>query len=135
QVLSCVYYGVFLAMTMAVLGVLLVVAHPQRARAALLPLTLGAVLAAVLTAPYAMPYLDAARALGPRDAEEIARYSARPISYLAAPSGNWIWGWAGERFGSAELFLFPGVVAVALAVAAFVPRARSLTWIYAAVCA
>jgi len=135
QTLSCVYYGVFLAFMMALLGTLLVVSKPQRLRAALLPLALGALLAAMLTTPYAMPYLEAARSLGPRDAEEIARYSARPINYLAAPSGNWIWGWTGERFGGAELILLPGVIAVALGVAAFVPRARSLAWIYAAVCA
>ena len=83
-------------------------------------------LAAVLTLPYAWPYIQAARTLGGRDLAEIARYSAQPINYLSATSLSWLWGWTADRWGGRELRLFPGVVAVALA--AFSVANRSWRW-------
>src|SRR2546428_10454576 len=55
QILSCVYYGGFLALTMALLGVLLVVAQPRRPRSAAGPLGLGAGGAAPPGPPFAAP--------------------------------------------------------------------------------
>ena len=92
QLLSCVYYGVFLAIAMSALAVLLVVQRRDNAPIAIAWLALGAAIAVVLTLPYARPYLANARLLGGRDVEEIVRFSARLINYLASPSQNWIWG-------------------------------------------
>src|SRR5580765_7830788 len=64
QVLSCVYYGVFLAMTMAVLLVLLTMADTRRSIKALPGLVLGGAIAAVLTVPYARPYVESASVVG-----------------------------------------------------------------------
>ena len=135
QVLSCVYYGIFLAMLVAVLVVLLAASDARRARAALPGLALGAVVAAALILPYAWPYLQTARALGPRDITEITQYSAKPINYLASPPQNWLWGWTADRFGSNEARVFPGLGAVLLAVVGLLRRPTRLAWVYAALAA
>jgi hypothetical protein len=135
QALSCVYYGLFLAMMVAVLTLLLLATDVRRARAALPGLLAGAIVAAAVTAPYARPYLQNASNLGPRDPAEIARYSAQPINYLASPPQNWLWGWTADRFGGNETRLFPGAIAVVLALTAVVYRPRRRVWMYAVMCA
>jgi len=135
QLLSCVYYGMFLAMLMVVLTVLLSAGGVRRARAALPGLLLGALVAAAIAWPYSRPYVQNARALGPRNPVEIARYSARPINYLASPRQSWLWGWTANRFGDNEVRLFPGAVATVLAIAAFAHRRRRLVWVYAVLAA
>lgn len=132
QLVSCVYYGIFVAMLLAGLAALLIVADVGRARAALPGLLLGALVAAAIAWPYSRPYAQNADVLGPRDPAEIARYSARPINYLATPPQNWLWGWTADRFGDNEARLFPGAMAIVLAIAAFAHRRRRLVWVYAA---
>jgi hypothetical protein len=58
-----------------------------------------------------------------RDLAEIARYAARPASYLAAPAVNRWLGDATARFRGEEAVLFPGLVALALGLSGAV-----LTW-------
>ena len=135
QIVSCVYYGIFLAMLAVLLVALLAMLDVRRARAAWPGLLFGAILAAALTWPYASPYLQTAQALGPRDPAEIARYSAHPINYLAAARQNLLWGWTADRFGANEMRLFPGVVALLLALAALTHRRRRFVWIYLVLCA
>ncbi len=135
QVISCVYYGVFLAMMGTALAVLLAAADWRRARAATPGLLVGAVVAALLILPYMRPYMQNAKTLGSRDVVEVALYSARPVNYLASPPQNWLWGWTADRLGSNEARLFPGLGAVLLALVAFAHRPRRLVWIYAALCA
>jgi hypothetical protein len=135
QLLSCVYYGVFLGMMLALLTLLLAVATPRHAAVGLAALGLGGAIAVILTIPYAMPYLDNARLLGPRDSEEVARYSARLLSYATTPWQNWIWGWTADRFDGDELHLAPGVVPVALALVALFGGRRRWVWTYVALCA
>jgi len=134
QVLSCVYYGIFLAMMVALLGILLIAAHPRRAPIALTVLAIGGLIAITLTYPYARPYIENLGRLGPRDLGEAARLSADPLSYLTAPPQNWLWGGTADRFPGNELRLFPGVVAIALALAAFGHRPRAVVWMYWVLC-
>src|SRR5580704_12288233 len=110
QILSSVYYGVFLAATAALFVLLLLVAYPRATGRALPALLLGAVLAVVLAVPYALPYLRTARTLGARKTAEVVTYSARLPNYLASPPQSWLWGWTAPRWGSVELSLFPGAV-------------------------
>lgn len=130
QTLSAVYYGVFLAMALAVfvpvvlLGILK--RWPVRGAAGLLG---GAALSALLVLPYAMFYRRAAETLGNRDMAEISRYSAHPISYLASPPQSWLWGWT-SRWGTEELYLFPGAVAIGLAILALLLRPGRLVLAY-----
>ena len=132
QVLACVYYGVFLAMTLVVFVPALLLATPRnRALAALPALGTAFFVASALTLPFALPYRAAAQDVGGRALEDIARYSAHPMNYFSTSSFSWMWGWTSERWGGSELRLFPGATALVLAVFAFVRRPRSLVLVYA----
>jgi hypothetical protein len=138
QMLACVYYGAFLAMTLAVFVPALVVADGRPQVFRLVPgMGAGLAVAAALTVPFALPYLNAAETLGSRDTAEIARYSAMPINYLATTSQNIVWGWTADRWGGSELRLFPGAVSVLLVAAslAFTPRRHVLVYAATAACA
>ena len=87
-------------------------------------------IAGALTLPYALPYIENVRALGPRGPGELANFSARLDSYFLAPEQNWLWGWTGYDVSGNELHLFPGVTAVLFALLALKSRRRSLTAIY-----
>ncbi|MGH9143942.1 MAG: hypothetical protein ACRD2I_22620 [Vicinamibacterales bacterium] len=130
QIVSCVYYGAFLGVIVSALAVLLMVSRPAQARRAILPLCVGAAVAAALTLPYALPYLAATRELGPRPAGEVIMFSATWGSYLAAPEQNWLWGWTAWGFSGNERHLFPGAVSVVLALVACAWRPRRMVWIY-----
>jgi hypothetical protein len=133
QIISCVYYGAFLGVIAGTLAVLLMAARPEAARRALAPLGCGALLAAALTLPYALPYIANTRALGPRPAAEVAMFSAEWGSYFSAPYQNWLWGWTAWGYTGNERHLFPGVTAVILALVGLASRPRKLAWIYLAV--
>ncbi len=135
QIVSCVYYGVFLAVASVALVLLLGLMSPRRFVGALPSLALGGVVAVTLTAPYMWPYLETARMAGPRALAEVAAYSATPSSYLASPPQNWLWGWTSARWGHPELNLYPGVIAVALATAALASRSRRTVVVYVAMAA
>jgi len=135
QVVSSVYYGVFLAISTVVFVALLLASAPRRARAAIPGLVGGALVAVVLTVPYALPYLTNARTLGPRPRAQVAEFSATPLDYLVSPPQNWLWGWTAAMGNGAERNLFPGVLAIVLAAAAFAFRPRRLVLIYFAIAA
>ena len=135
QVVSSVYYGVFLAMITVAFVVLLLGSAPRRARAALPGLIGGVLVALLLTIPYALPYLSNARRLGPRSTEAVAAFSATPLDYFVSPPQNWLWGWTAATGSGAERNLFPGVLAIALAAAAFGYRPRRLVFVYFAIAA
>ncbi len=135
QLLSSVYYGVYLGMLLAVFCVAMFATHPRRAGAAAVWLALGAALAGALVLPYAQPYIENARALGPRDPADIQRLSATLTSYLASPPQNLVWGWTADRFGAMELRLFPGLVATLLALIGLAGRPRRIVAVWAVVLA
>lgn len=131
QFLSCVYYGVFLCLMLVVfVPGLIAISGRSTWRSAVPALLAGAALGAALTLPYALRYVDAARELGGRNAIEIARYSARALSYLATSQFNWLWGWTSDRWGAPELRLFPGLVAVLLGAASMLHPRRGLAALY-----
>ena len=132
QMLSSVYYGVFLAAIAAVFVLLLLLAYPRDTWQAMPALLAGGVLAVVLAVPYALPYLQTSRTVRVREAPEVAVYSATLWSYLASPQQSWLWGWTSGRWGAAELRLFPGTVALVLSVAAGFSRPRRMVLVYAA---
>jgi hypothetical protein len=131
QVLSCLYYGAYLGIIVAVLVVFMAVSRPVLITRALAPLFLGAVIPAAVAAAYAQPYIENARVLGTRDPGEISRFSAQLSSYVSAPEVNWLWGWTALPFEGNEGHLFPGLVAVALSIAALARHPnRRLVWMY-----
>jgi hypothetical protein len=126
QMLSSIYYGIFLASALALGAVLLVARDRQVSISRLLPpLAAGAVLAAALSALYAMPYLKVHDRVGDRPAGEVNTFSARPSSYLSAPKSNWLYGWASRPRDGIERRLFPGAIPVILAVAGLLLRTPS----------
>jgi hypothetical protein len=135
QLISCVYYGAFLALIVSALALLLIATRPDEGRRALVPLCCGALLAVALTLPYAFPYLAATRELGPRPAGEVLTFSAEWRSYLTAPYQNWIWGWTAWAYSGNERHLFPGVMTVVLAALGLAWKPRRLPLIYVALAA
>lgn len=132
QIASSVYYGVFLVIAIAVLLAVEAAVRPRAVVSAAPALAAGAVVTAVLTLPYLWFYLGAAREMGGRDPEEIARYSAHLSSYLSAPPQNWLRGWSAS---GPELNLFLGWTAMALALAGAVFARDAARVRYAAIAA
>src|SRR3982751_1165773 len=122
QMLSSVYYGVFLATLLTIASLLLQIgARWTTIRRAGVPLGAGGVLAVALIGLYARPYLVARDRVGERPVEEIRVFEARPADYLVTPPTNWLYGkW--QTRGEMERRLFPGAVAFLLAVVALLVR-------------
>jgi hypothetical protein len=132
QTLACVYYGVYLSLVLvAFVPVLLFLTPPRRMKSAVMPLAVAGIVAATLTLPVTLPYQRAAPETGVRSTEEIARYSATPASYFATTRMNRVWGWTADRWGSVELRLFPGAIALALGLLAIARRPVKPVILYA----
>src|SRR5262245_40152120 len=127
QLLCSIYYGVFLILFVGAAWIFLVAAHGWRER--VLPCTAAAALPLALVAvPYLMP---SAASRAPRGANEVARYSATPADYLRVPAFNALRGGATHGEASEERALYPGAIAIGLALLAFAgPRTRTV-WVYA----
>ena len=123
QMLSSIYYGVFLSTLLGICAVLLLIALPSTllwpSIKALLP---GALLAVVICGAYAVPYLETKSATGGRSEVELVAFSARPSSYLVATPDNVLWGRAFASRGRLERRLFPGVLVVILAMVGLLLR-------------
>ena len=119
QFLSSIYYGLFLAVLIGVVGGIQVLGSVRRLRPlALASLAAGALVVGSVAWVYSMPYRAASTRVGLRSTEEVLRYSARPSSYLRVPEMNRLYGkW---RPGSTEVSLYPGVLPVLLGVFAMV---------------
>ncbi|MEQ1869945.1 MAG: hypothetical protein ABL961_07965 [Vicinamibacterales bacterium] len=131
QFLSCIYYGVFLAMALVVfVPFLLLVEEHVPLRIFLPRLICAGILAGLLSLPYALPYVEASHAVGTRDVGQIAQFSAHPASYLATSALNRTWGWTADRFGAQELRLFPGAMALLLATASIRHSRRRVVLLY-----
>ncbi len=119
QMLSSIYYGIFLIPLLGLLALVILVprlwARPVTMRE-LAPLAVGAAIGLVICGLYAQPYLATKREVRGRDENEIRLYSARSWSYLNATPGNVVYGKMFARRGRSELRLFPGGLAILLAI-------------------
>jgi hypothetical protein len=126
QMLSSIYYGVFLSTLIGISAVLLLIALPSKllwpSLKALVP---GGLLAVVLCGAYALPYLQTKSETGGRSEVELMTFSARPSSYLVATPDNILWGRAFASRGRLERRLFPGVLVVVLAMVGLLLRPPS----------
>jgi hypothetical protein len=120
QMAASMYYGLFLVVTLAVFAPAVLAAEYAGGRAGLprllRSLALAAAIAGAVGAGYRVAFSQAVGQLGGRSVDEVAAYSARPDSYLAAPGNNRLYGGLTARFYRRELALFPGAVAVVLLV-------------------
>jgi hypothetical protein len=121
QMLSSIYYGIFLATLLPLVsGLLLLDVKGSRAFRATRALALGGGVAAIVCGLYAIPYLSTKQQLGGRSLQEIIRYSARPADYMAATPDNRIYGRLFK--GWPERRLFPGALPLVLALSACLLR-------------
>jgi Dolichyl-phosphate-mannose-protein mannosyltransferase len=127
QMLSSVYYGLFLMALLTVCAILLKLGENRAlVRRALVPLTAGALLAVSIIGLYAVPYLHARERVGTRTAEEVQVFAARPADYLVTAQTNWLYGRL-QAPSEPERRLFPGAGAFLLAVVAVLLRRPSRT--------
>jgi hypothetical protein len=128
QILSCIYYGLFLMVWLAAMTALWFVRTPAKAvRAAAVMLIPPMLVLAI----YSIPYLQIRSRLGDRGPAEIAGYSARLTDFLSAPSGNWLYGGT-STLSVDERHLFPGVAAVALLIVGLWPPITRVRLLHAA---
>ncbi|MCC6163782.1 MAG: hypothetical protein IT182_10600 [Acidobacteria bacterium] len=133
QFLSCIYYGIFLVLALALVAPLLLLAR-ERARLGAIAraLAIGAVVCAGPLVAYSAPYRANQESLGGRGTEEIDTWSATPASFIAAPPDNRLYGGTAE-WGSGERRLWPGAIAIVLALAgAWSARRIAATRMFAA---
>lgn len=117
QMLSSIYYGVYLATLLAAGASLLLLARRlDRPRKTIGALAAGAALAASLCGTYAIPYLRTREHVGERTIDQVAMFSARPSNYVTATPDNWLYGHVFESRGRPERRLFPGAVIGLLAI-------------------
>jgi hypothetical protein len=121
QILSCMYYGLFLLPYMAVVCGTLLVADRTWLTSRLTALLVAAAITIVAVVPVGRAYLGARKVVGERQFGEIAEGSATWWNYLGPPDSNLIYGKVFERFTASERRLFPGFVAVVLAAVALWP--------------
>lgn len=120
QVLCSIYYGVFLACYLGVAWLALVPFETAKRRIltasaiAILPLLTVAMI-------YAPPYAQTRETFGQRASEEISTFSAAPSDYLRVPQENKLRGRIDAVPAADERSLFPGFVAIALAIVALFP--------------
>lgn len=131
QVLSCIYHGLFLTVCIGAAAAAAIVTGQATSMRRHVPGVAWLAAAAAVFLLYSLPYQANQQIVGERPLEEIALYSARPSDFIATPPENVLYGSVTSRFGKAERFLFPGVLAVTLAgVGLFSRRRRAiLVWV------
>jgi len=132
QTLSSWYYGIFLATYLVPLTLVLLAGERREAIVrSIRSLAAGAVLTAILVAPFAVPYFEARRTVGERPVEEIGFYSATPINYLAAHHRNTLFGKATAGWGGQERELFQGIAVPLIALVGLWPPLSRVRLAYA----
>lgn len=116
QVYSCIYYSIFLATALVPLAAWRLSQAVPEVRARFLQEIIAPVFAAlVAVAPYAIAYSANRESVGERLDRDVLLYSASLKNYLATPAFNVVWGWS-RSLGAPERLLFPGMLAIVLAV-------------------
>ena len=117
QVFAGIYYAVFLATVLMVVVPLRVGALDRHARIQFARAMLPAfAVALVAITPYLLAYVSNRNTLGERQDSDIAMYSATLSNYLSATPENVVHGEWSAALGRNERRLFPGVIAIALAI-------------------
>jgi hypothetical protein len=133
QVLSSIYYAVFLAIGLVVVGGITLAARRGRiALPAALGLGIGALIVAVGAGIYGQPYAYVRTLVGDRSLDETTRYSATPRSFITTSPDTVVYANVLPHDGEGETELFPGITPVALAGVALVPPATAAAAAYAA---
>lgn len=123
QMLSCVYYGLFLVPYMTIVCGVMIVARRRsdRGKRVLLGVVVAVAIAAIAVSPMARAYILARGLVGERGRAEVAQSSATWRDYAVAPATNVLYGGPFSRIAEPEHALFPGFVAIALALIGLLP--------------
>src|SRR5262245_49051067 len=121
QVLSCMYYGLFLLPYLAVVCGTMLIADRRLPRDRIAALAVAAAIALAAVLPVGMAYLGARKIVGERGRQEVLDNSATWRNYLAPAEANALYGGVFAGFMQGERRLFPGFVAIALAIVALWP--------------
>jgi hypothetical protein len=114
QMLSSLYYGVFLFVLIAAVALVqLITLRGRHLVRSARSLVLGAALAASVSVVYSLPYSAASARVGTRTMPEVEMFSARPPDYLVATPENFFYGV--PYAGAPERRLFPGILPPLLA--------------------
>lgn len=133
--LSSLYYAVFLAFAIALyLAVEFLTRRFHITRAHFLYGALAVGIAAIFVMPFLLPFLRLEREYNFSQGRDPRIFSARPQSFLATPTSQWLYGDLTRRFlvaGRGQP-LFPGLVALSLGALGWfaLVRARSRAWIF-----
>jgi hypothetical protein len=126
QVLSCIYYGVFLITWLALVTAFRFWRTPSRA------LKAGALILVpplFVLAIYSIPYLQNREKVGDRRSGDVKVYSGAVSDFISAPGTNWLYGWSAP-LGAPERHLFPGIVAAGLLIVGLWPPISRTTWVH-----
>ena len=130
QTLCSIYYGIYFVIYLGIAAVGLTL---KRSRAGLLrvgaTVASAAVIAAIALTPYVLIYRDARALVEERTTEEIERFSAQPTDYLLVSHEHALPLPASSH--AEERSLYPGLIAVILAIVALATRPRAAA-LYAA---
>jgi hypothetical protein len=131
QLLSCSYYGIFLATYLVPVGIVLLAAERRHALRAIRALAVGALLTLALFAPVGRQYFAAREIVGERPVSEIVFYSAEPMDYAVAHLKNATFGPLTYAWGTQERELFQGIAVPLLALLALWPPLSAVRIAYA----
>jgi hypothetical protein len=126
QFLSSIYYGIFLATLLGLSAVLLSCgARGDALKRGVRALLLAVIVGAAVLAPYVVPYAKTRQQVGTRSAAQVLEFGARPASYLVATDTNLLYGASSAARGRPERRLFPGLLALMLALVGLLLRRPS----------
>lgn len=117
QILSSIYYGVFLLTWLAAATAVWFFRTPLKGVKAGVLMLLPPLL---VMAIYSLPYIENRGRLGDRGVSEISTWSARMTDFLSAPETNVLYGWT-HTLAAPERHLFPGLTAAVLLVVGLWP--------------
>ena len=131
QLLSSLYYAMFLAIGLALVGAVTLIARRGRVGGpALVGLVAGAVLGAIVAITYAQPYIYTRAKVGDRSLGETHRYSATPASFVTVSRDSIVYRDLLPHEGEGETELFTGFTPLVLAGVALVPTTTATAAAY-----
>ena len=131
QTWSSIYYGVFLMTALGILTIVRLLRGGSVPSAAMgKAVLIGVLVTGVLVIPYLSPYLNTRQIVGERSVAEVTTWSPHLSTYLVTTRDNWLYGTLFGDRAHPEGILFPGLTALALALAGAFPPINRLRIAY-----
>ncbi|HEV8259998.1 MAG TPA: hypothetical protein VGQ19_04475, partial [Burkholderiales bacterium] len=125
QFASSVYYAVYLVPLLGIVWAVCLPNMPDIKRTLRLTV-IAAIASAILVSPLAALYIRRSAVVEERTLKDMNQFSALPINYLATPPQHLMLGQVTQSIGPGERRLFPGVLALVLAITCVKTRRRYL---------